>query len=63
MASKEKPSLMGNWKKFPLKGYHQIWSQLTLDKSVLYCISSNAGRETTPSCTNIIAEMISKEFP
>ena len=36
MSCKEKPSLTGNWRKFPLKRYHQLWSQLTLHQSILY---------------------------
>ena len=36
IGSKETPPLTNNWRKFPLKRYHQIWSQLTLHESVLY---------------------------
>lgn len=36
LASKEAPSFTGSWRKFPLKRFHQIWSQLILDQSVLY---------------------------
>ena len=36
MTSKIAPTLSGNWRKFPLKRYYQIWSQLTLHQSVLY---------------------------
>ena len=36
ISSKEKPPLAVNWRKFPLKRYHQIWSQLTLYQSILY---------------------------
>ena len=31
-----KPLLAGSWRKFPLKRFHQIWSQLTLYQSILY---------------------------
>ena len=36
LASKDTPPLTGNWRKFPLKRFYQIWSQLTLHHSVLY---------------------------
>ena len=36
MSCKEKPSLTGNWRKFPLKRFHQFWSQFTLHQSILY---------------------------
>ena len=36
MTSKIAPTHSGNWRKFPLKRYYQIWSQLTLHQSVLY---------------------------
>ena len=35
MKSKDAP-FTTNWRKFPLKRYHQLWSQLTLHDSVLY---------------------------
>jgi len=36
MALKEAPSHTSNWRRFPLKRYQQIWSQLTIHDSVLY---------------------------
>ena len=36
LTSKKTPSPTGNWRKFPLKRFHQIWSQLTLHQSVLH---------------------------
>ena len=36
MTLKEAPTLSGNWRKFPLRRYYQMWSQLTLHQSVLY---------------------------
>jgi len=36
ISRKGKPQLAGSWRKFPLKRYHQIWSQLTLHQSILY---------------------------
>ena len=37
ITSKETPSLTNNWRNFPLKRFYQIWSQLTLHETVLYC--------------------------
>jgi len=36
MTSKGTPSSANNWRKFPIKRYQQIWSQLTMHDSVLY---------------------------
>ena len=36
LASKEAPAAIGNWRKYPLKRFHQLWSQLTICQSVLY---------------------------
>ena len=36
LTSKKTLSPTGNWRKFPLKQFHQIWSQLTLHQSVLH---------------------------
>ena len=36
LASKEAPAAIGNWRKYPLRRFHQLWSQLTIHQSVLY---------------------------
>ena len=66
VSCKEKPSLTGNWRKFPFK---EIPSNLVSAHSTsVYTVpqsedSNNVRRETAFSCTSIYAETTSEECP